>query len=85
MVWVSIEVDLILSPFNIDLFMFNMADSLSRKTYRRNALRGNFQKTLEEPRGCISNIRAAQAKYSGLQNNINRLLIILNKYIESDV
>ena len=56
-----------------------MADSLSRKIYRRNALRANFQKTLEEARGCISDTRATQAKYLGLQNNINRLSKSLNE------
>ena len=56
-----------------------MADSLSRKIYRRNALRTNFQKTLEEARGCISDTRATQAKYLGLQNNINRLCKSLNE------
>ena len=50
-----------------------MTDLLSRKIYRRNALRINFQKTLEETRGCISDTRATQAKYLGLQSNINRL------------
>ena len=50
-----------------------MADSLSRAIYRRNALRANFQKTLEEARGYISDTRAIQAKCLGLQNNINRL------------
>ena len=59
-------------PLNFDLFVFNMADSLSRTIYRRNALRANFQKTLEEARGCISDTRAIQAKCLGLQNN-NRL------------
>ena len=56
-----------------------MADSLSRKIYRRNALRTNFQKTLEEARGCISDARATQAKYLGLQKNINRLCKSLNE------
>ena len=56
-----------------------MADLLSRKIYRRNALRTNFQKTLEEARGCISDTRATQAKYLGLQNNINRLCKSLNE------
>ena len=56
-----------------------MADSLSRKIYRRNALSANFQKTLEEARGCISDTRATQAKYLGLQNNINRLCKSLNE------
>ena len=48
-----------------------MADMLSRKIYRRNALPDNFQKTFEEVRCCISNTKAAEAKYLGLQNNIN--------------
>ena len=56
-----------------------MADLLSRKIYRRNALRTNFQKTLKEARGCISDTRATQAKYLGLQNNINRLCKSLNE------
>ena len=56
-----------------------MADSLSRKVYRWNALRANFQKNLEEARGCISNTRATQAKYLRLQNNINRLCKSLNE------
>ena len=60
-------------PSNFDLLVFNMADSLSRNIYRRNALRTNFQKTLEEARGYISDTRATQAKYLGLQNNIKRL------------
>ena len=55
-----------------------MADLLSRKIYRRNALRTNFQKTLEETRGCISDTRATQAKDLGLQN-INRLGKSLNE------
>ena len=55
-----------------------MADLLSRKIYRRNALRTNFQKTLEESRGCISDTRAIQAKYLGLQN-INRSCKSLNE------
>ena len=66
-------------PSNFVLFVFNMADLLSRKIYRRNALRTNFQKTLEEARGCISDTRATQAKYLGLQNNINRLCKSLNE------
>ena len=61
-----------------------MADLLSRKIYRRNALRTNFQKTLEEARGCISDTRATQAKYLGLQNNINRLCKSLNE-IDDDI
>ena len=56
-----------------------MADLLSRKICRRNALRTNFQKTLKEGRGCISDTRATQAKYVGLQNNINRLCKSLNE------
>ena len=56
-----------------------MADLFSRKTYRRNALRANFQKTLEEARGCISDTTATQAKYLGLQNNINKLSKSLNE------
>ena len=56
-----------------------MADLLSRKIYRRNALRINFQKTLEEARGCTSDARATQVKYLGLQNNINRLRKSLNE------
>ena len=56
-----------------------MADSLSRKIYRRNALRANFQKTLEEVRGCVSDTRTTEAKYLGLQNNINRLCKSLNE------
>ena len=52
-----------------------MADLLS---YSRNALRTNFQKTLEESRGCTSDTRATQAKYLGLQN-INRLFKSLNE------
>ena len=56
-----------------------MADSLSRKICRRNALRTNFQKTLKEGRGCISDTRATQAKYVALQNNINRLCKSLNE------
>ena len=56
-----------------------MADSLSRKIYRRNALRDNFLKTLEETRSCISNTRATQARYLGLQHNINRLCKKLNE------
>ena len=55
-----------------------MADSLSRTIYRRNALRAYFQKTLEEAWGCISDTRAIQAKYLGLQNN-NRLRKSLNE------
>ena len=55
-----------------------MADSLSRTIYRRNALRANFQKTLEEARGCTSDTRAIQAKCLGLQNN-NRLCKSLNE------
>ena len=55
-----------------------MADLLSRKIYSRNALRTNFQKTLEESRGCTSDTRATQAKYLGLQN-INRLFKSLNE------
>ena len=55
-----------------------MADSLSRTIYRRNALRANFQKTLEEARSCISDTRAIQAKCLGLQNN-NRLCKSLNE------
>ena len=66
-------------PSNFVLFVFNMADLLSRKIYRRNALRTNFQKTLEEARVCISDTRATQAKYLGLQNNINRLCKSLNE------
>ena len=66
-------------PSNFDLFVFKMADSLSRKVYRWNALRANFQKNLEEARGCISNTRATQAKYLRLQNNINRLCKSLNE------
>ena len=58
-------------PSNFDLLVFNMADSLSRKLYRWNTLRTNFQKTLEEARGCISDTKAIQAKYLALQNNIN--------------
>ena len=56
-----------------------MADSLSRKNYIRNALRANFQKTLEMARGCTSDTRATQAKYLRLQNNINRLCKSLNE------
>ena len=56
-----------------------MADSLSRKIFRRNAFRANFQKTLEEARGCVSDTTATQAKYLGLQNNINRLCKSLNE------
>ena len=56
-----------------------MADSLSRKIYRQNALRVNLQKTFEEPKGCLSDTRATQAKYLGLQNNINRLCKSLNE------
>ena len=56
-----------------------MADLLSRKIYRRNALRTNFQKTLEESRGCTSDARATQVKYLGLKNNINRLCKSLNE------
>ena len=59
--------------------MFNIAYLFSRKTYRRNALRANFQKTLEEARGCISDTRETQAKYLGLQNNINKLSKSLNE------
>ena len=54
-------------PSNFVLFVFNMADLLSRKIYRRNALRTNFLKTLEEARGCTSDARATQVKYLGLQ------------------
>ena len=74
-------------PSNFDLFVFNMADSLSRKIYRRNAFKANFQKTLEEARCCISDTRAKQAKYLGLQNNINRSCKSLNEIDdeESDV
>ena len=61
-----------------------MADLLSRKINRRNALRTNFQKTLKEARGCISDTRATQAKYLGLQNNINRLCKSLNE-IDSEI
>ena len=56
-----------------------MADSLSRKFFRRNAFRANFQKTYEEAGGCVSDTRATQAKYLGLQNNINRLCKSLNE------
>ena len=69
---------------NFVLFVFNMADLLSRKIYRWNALRTNIQKTLEEARGCINDARVTQAKYLGLQNNINRLCKSLNE-IESNV
>ena len=64
-----------------------MADSLSRKIYRRNAFKANFQKTLEEARCCISDTRTKQAKYLGLQNNINRSCKSLNEIDdeESDV
>ena len=55
-----------------------MADLLSRKIYRRNALRTNFQKTLEETRGCIIDTSATQTKYLGLQS-INRLCKSLNE------
>ena len=61
-----------------------MADLLSRKIYRRTALRTNFQKSLEEVRVCISDARATQAKYLGLQNNINRLCKSLNE-IEDEI
>ena len=61
------------------MFIFNIADSLSRKIYKRNALRTNFQKTLKEGRGCISDTRATQAKYVGLQNSIIRLCKSLNE------
>ena len=61
-----------------------MADLLSRKIYRRNALRINFQKTLEEARGCTSDARATQVKYLGLQNNIKRLCKSLNE-IDDDI
>ena len=66
-------------PSDFVLFVFNMADLLSRKIYRRTALRTNFQKSLEEARVCISDARASQAKYLGLQNNINRLCKSLNE------
>ena len=56
-----------------------MADLLFRKIYRRNALRANFQTTLEEARGFISDTGATKAKYLGLQNNINRLCKSLNE------
>ena len=56
-----------------------MANSLSRKIYRRNALRANFQKIFEEARSSISDTRATQAKYLGLQNNINGLCKSLNE------
>ena len=56
-----------------------MADSLSRKIYRWNALRANFQKTLEEARACISDTSAMRLKYLGLQNNINRSCKRLNE------
>ena len=59
-----------------------MTDSVSRNIYRRNALKTNFQKTLEEARGCISDTRATQAKYLGLQNNVNRLCKSLNEIDE---
>ena len=56
-----------------------MADSLSRKIYRQNALRVNLQKTFEEAKGCLSDTRVTQAKYLGLQNNINRFCKSLNE------
>ena len=56
-----------------------MVDSPSTKIYRRNSLRVNFQKALEEARGCISDTRATQEKYLDLQNNINRLCKSLNE------
>ena len=64
---------------NLHECTFNMADSLSRKIYRWNALRANFQKTFEEARGCISDTRAIQLKYLGLQNSINRSCKSLNE------
>ena len=66
------------------MFVFNIADLLSKNLYRRNALRTNFQKPLEEARVCISDARATQAKYLGLQNNINRLCKSLNE-IEDEI
>ena len=58
-----------------------MADSRSRKIYRHNPLRANFQKkTLHEAAGCISNIKATQVKYLGLQNKINRFCKSLNEF-----
>ena len=59
-----------------------MADTLSRKLYGRNALRSNFQKILEEARSCINDPKATQAKYLGLQNNIDRLCKGLNEIDE---
>ena len=59
--------------------MFNIADSLSKKIYGWNALGTNFQKTHEEARSCINYSRATQAKYFGLQNNINSLCKSLNE------
>ena len=59
-----------------------MADTLPRKLYRRNALRSNFQKILEEARSCISDPKVTQAKYLGLQNNIDRLCKGLNEIDE---
>ena len=73
-----------------------MADTLSRKIYRRNALRAN-ECSKSALRGWISGTRATQAKYLGFQNNINRLYKSLNEiddeitailepeHIESDV
>ena len=58
-----------------------MADSRSRKIYRHNPLRANFQKkTLHEAAGCISNTKATQVKYLGLQNKINRFCKSLNEF-----
>ena len=56
-----------------------MSDLLSRKIYRRNAVAANFQKNLEETKGCISDTRTTQSKYLGLQNNINRSRKNLNE------
>ena len=84
MVRVLFEVDLISFPLTLIFFVFNMANSLSRKIYRRNALRTNFQKTFEEARGCINDTRTTQGKYLSLQNNINRLYKSLNE-IEDEI
>ena len=54
-------------------------DSLSRKIYRQNIVKANFQKTRKNPRRCVTDTRATKAKYLGLQNNINRLCKSLNE------
>ena len=59
-----------------------MSEGLSRKIYRRNALRANFQKALSDAQGCIGDNRTTQAKFVGLQNNINSLCKSLNEIDE---